>query len=82
LSAGWLSSAVLPAGVVAALLWANLGFESYERFAGALEFVVNDVGMAFFFALAATEVVEAIAPGGALHTWRRAALPVVAAVGA
>src|SRR6266540_105858 len=37
--------------------------------------------MVFFFALATKEVVEATAPGGALHTWRRAALPVVAAAG-
>jgi NhaA family Na+:H+ antiporter len=37
--------------------------------------------MVFFFALAAKEVVEATAPGGALHTWRRAALPVAAAAG-
>lgn len=43
--------------------------------------MVNDVGMAFFFALATKEVVEAIAPGGALHTWRRATLPAVAACG-
>jgi NhaA family Na+:H+ antiporter len=81
LSSGWFSSAVLPAGVVVALLWANLAHDSYTGFADALKFFVNDVGMAFFFALAAKEVVEAIAPGGALHTWRRAALPVVAAVG-
>src|SRR5206468_1763668 len=40
-----------------------------------------DVGMVFFFALATKEVVEATAPGGALHTWRRAALPGIAAVG-
>jgi NhaA family Na+:H+ antiporter len=37
--------------------------------------------MAFFFALAAKEVVEATSVGGALHTWRRAALPVAAAAG-
>ena len=37
--------------------------------------------MVFFFALAAKEVVEATAPGGALHTWRRAALPCIAAAG-
>jgi len=42
---------------------------------------VNDVGMAVFFALVTKEVVEATAPGGALHTWPRAALPVVAAAG-
>src|SRR5207247_1692229 len=64
-----------------ALIWANTFAGSYARFAHSLAFIVNDVGMAFFFALAAKEVVEATAPGGALHTWRRAALPVVAAVG-
>ncbi len=37
--------------------------------------------MAFFFALAAKEVTEATAPGGALHSPRRAALPLAAAVG-
>ena len=66
-------SLVLPAGAVIALIWANTAHESYERFAGALHFAVNDVGMVFFFALAIKEVVEATAAGGALHTWRRAA---------
>src|SRR4051794_41865111 len=37
--------------------------------------------MVFFFALAANEVVESMAPGGPLHTWRRAALPVIGAAG-
>ena len=37
--------------------------------------------MAFFFALAAKEVTEATAPGGALHSPRRAAMPLAAAVG-
>src|SRR5919204_3198272 len=74
-------SLVLPAGAGIALVWANASAESYTEFADALEFPVNDVGMVFFFALAAKEVVEATAPGGALHTWRRAALPVVAAAG-
>jgi NhaA family Na+:H+ antiporter len=74
-------SLVLPAGAAIALVWANTSATSYERFARALEFPVNDIGMVFFFALAAKEVVEATCPGGALHTWRRAALPVVAAVG-
>lgn len=74
-------SLVLPAGAIIALVWANAAFASYARAADALRFAVNDVGMVFFFALAAKEVVEATAPGGALHTWRRAALPVVAATG-
>jgi Na+:H+ antiporter, NhaA family len=74
-------SLVLLLGAVIALIWANVSFESYLRVAHALEFPVNHVGMVFFFALAAKEVVEATAPGGALHPWRRAALPGVAAVG-
>jgi NhaA family Na+:H+ antiporter len=71
----------LPVGCAAALAWANTLPESYYRFAHATSFVVNDVGMAFFFALITKEVVEATVPGGALHPWRRAALPVAAAVG-
>jgi NhaA family Na+:H+ antiporter len=62
-------------------VWANTAHASYERLAHVVHFAVNDVGMTFFFALATKEVVEATAPGGALHTWRRAALPVVAAAG-
>ena len=75
------SSLALPLGAVTALLWVNTRAASYHRFAHVLEFSVNDVGMMFFFGLAAKEVVDAVAPGGALHTWRRAALPVIAAVG-
>ena len=71
----------LPLGCLAALTWANTIPDSYYRFAHALAFAVNDIGIAFFFALITKEVVEATVPGGALHPWRRAALPVVAAVG-
>ena len=71
----------LPVGCAAALAWANTGPESYYRFAHATAFVVNDIGMVFFFALITKEVAEATLPGGALHPWRRAALPVVAAIG-
>jgi NhaA family Na+:H+ antiporter len=74
-------SVALPAGALIALVWANTALDSYERFSHTFEFLVNDVGMVFFFALAAKEVVEATSPGGALHTWRRAALPVAAAAG-
>jgi NhaA family Na+:H+ antiporter len=74
-------SLLLPVGAVAALLWANTAPNSYHAVAHALEFAVNDIGMVFFFALATKEIVEATTPGGALHTWRRAALPVVAAIG-
>jgi NhaA family Na+:H+ antiporter len=74
-------SLLLPAGAVTGLLWANVAHASYERFAEALHFVVNDIGMVFFFALATKEVVEATAPGGALSSVRRAAMPVLAALG-
>src|SRR5581483_7246310 len=74
-------SLLLPVGAVAGLAWANVSPASYEHFADALRFAVNDVGMVFFFALAAKEVVEATAPGGALSPVRRAALPIVAALG-
>jgi NhaA family Na+:H+ antiporter len=74
-------SLLLPLGAAMALVWANLSHTTYARVARALEFPINDVGMVFFFALATKEVVEATAPGGALHTWRRAALPAVAAGG-
>ena len=48
---------------------------------GRSDFAVNDIAMAFFFALAAKEMVEATAPDGPLHPPRRAALPLVAAIG-
>lgn len=74
-------SLVVPCGAAIALVWANWSAERYFRFSSGLAFAVNDVGMAFFFALIAQDVLEATMPGGALHTWRRATLPIVAAVG-
>src|SRR6185295_20218318 len=75
-------SLLLAVGSVLALAWANSAdADRYHRIVERLRFPVNDIGMAFFFALAAKEIVEATSPGGALHTWRRAALPAVAAVG-
>jgi Na+:H+ antiporter, NhaA family len=71
----------VPVGAAGALLWSNVAAESYFRITHAVAFAVNDVGMAFFFALLTQEVLEATMPGGALHTWRRAALPIVAAIG-
>ena len=73
---------LLPAGAAIALIWANLAPESYFRTAFALDFIVNDVAMVLFFGLLMKEVVEATAPGGVLHPWRRATLPLIAAVGA
>ena len=44
------------------MVWANLDLTSYDRLAHRLHFWVNDVGMVFFFALAAKEVFEATLP--------------------
>jgi Na+:H+ antiporter, NhaA family len=73
---------LLPLGALIALVWVNRDPESYYRFTYAIAFGVNDVAMTFFFALMAKEVVEATAPGGVLHPWRRALMPVIAAIGA
>ena len=72
---------MLPLGCALALVWANTLPESYYRFSHALDFPVNEVGLVFFFALMTKEIVEATLAGGDLHPWRRAALPVAAAVG-
>jgi NhaA family Na+:H+ antiporter len=75
------NSLLLIAGTVVAIVWANLALESYERMVHAFHFAIDDVAMAFFFGLAAKEVIEATAPGGVLHSPRRAAVPLVATVG-
>lgn len=75
------NSLLLLAGTAAAVIWANVDWASYEAVAHPLHFWVNDVGMAFFFALAAKEVFEATLPGGPLASPRRALSPVAAAVG-
>lgn len=72
---------LLPVGAIVALVWANTAEESYFRFAHAIAFWVNEVAMAFFLALIGQEVAESVMPGGVLHTWRRWAMPVVAAAG-
>jgi NhaA family Na+:H+ antiporter len=73
---------LLPIGGLVALIWANLQPESYFTFKLPLVYWVNEVGMTIFFAVIAQEVIEAVMPGGALHTWRRWTLPIVAAAGA
>jgi NhaA family Na+:H+ antiporter len=75
------NSLLLVAGTTVALIWANLDQKSYDQVADPLHFWVNDVGMVFFFALAAKEVFEATLPGGPLASLRRAVSPLAAAVG-
>lgn len=47
----------------------------------SLSFIVNDVLMALFFAIAAKEVWESLLPGGALSNPRKAATPLLATAG-
>ena len=75
------NSLLLLAGTIAAAVWANLDLDSYDRMTHPLRFWVNDVGMVFFFALAAKEVFEATLPGGALASPRQAMAPLAAALG-
>ena len=75
------NSLLLPIGLAAALLWAHSAPEQYVAFARSARFIVNEVGMTLFFALAAKEIVEATAPHGALHPLSRAMTPVAAAIG-
>jgi NhaA family Na+:H+ antiporter len=74
-------SLLLLLGTAAAVLWANLQFATYEAVTDPLHFWVNEIGMVFFFALAAKEVFEATLPGGPLASPRRALSPLVAALG-
>eukprot|EP00929_Paragymnodinium_shiwhaense_P112654 TRINITY_DN8091_c0_g3_i1.p1 TRINITY_DN8091_c0_g3~~TRINITY_DN8091_c0_g3_i1.p1 ORF type:complete len:611 (-),score=87.52 TRINITY_DN8091_c0_g3_i1:367-2145(-) len=85
----------LLSGILIAVLWANLHYESYHAVidepivTGAevlghpltLHFLVNDVFMCFFFGLAIKEVTEALLPGGALNPIKRAMNPLFATVG-
>ena len=84
----------LIAGVVLAVVWANLAPHSYHHVvhwspfghdgtAGHfnLHFVMNDVFMALFFGLAAKEITEACLPGGALNPPQKAVNPLLGTIG-
>src|SRR5882724_4729667 len=75
------NSLFLVVGAFAGLVWANVGHASYEKIAHQLHFIVNDIGMVFFFAIAAKEVFESLLPGGALSSPRKAAMPLLATIG-
>ena len=86
LAAAWLRFVTdrflwLPVGAAIALVWANTAAESYFRLAHTLAFPVNEIGMAVFLGLITQEAIESLMPGGTLHTWRRWAMPIVAAAG-
>lgn len=78
----------LIAGVVIALIWANLDHESYHHFIHArllgplsVHFLTNDVFMVFFFGIAAAEITQSCLPGGDLYPVKRAINPLLATFG-
>lgn len=89
------NSLFLVAGAIIGLIWANWNPEGYEYLlnlggGGAeadaghhitLKHFVDELLMAFFFAIAAKEVWEAMLPGGALSNPRKAATPLLATLG-
>lgn len=72
---------LLPLGALVALVWANVEPEAYFRFSHALAFPVNEIGMAFFLALIAQELYEALMPGGVLRSWQHWLTALVGALG-
>ena len=52
-----------------------------EKHVMTLHYLVNDIFMAFFFAIAGKEVWEATLPGGPLSDPRKAATPLIATIG-
>ncbi|AAR35679.1 Na+/H+ antiporter NhaA [Geobacter sulfurreducens] len=81
-------SVPLIAGVVVALLWANLdpaGYHSFieQPFFGGMSFhfVVNELFMVLFFGIAAVEITQSCLPGGDLNPLRKAVNPLLATLG-
>ncbi|MDT3698554.1 MAG: Na+/H+ antiporter NhaA [Thermincola sp.] len=75
-------------GIFAALIWANISPLSYrefiekELFFGVnFHFLVNDVFMVFFFAIAGVEITQSLMPGGDLNPLRKAVNPLLATLG-
>lgn len=75
-------------GVIVAVIWANLDYQSYYNFVhfkviGSLDvhFLVNDIFMVFFFAVAAIEITMSFLPGGTLNPVRKAVNPLFATIG-
>ena len=82
------NSIFLIVGTIVALLFANTDPHLYHEFIDleiaphiSFHFLVNDVLMCFFFALATKEIWEALLPGGALSTPKKAATPLMATAG-
>jgi NhaA family Na+:H+ antiporter len=75
------NSVLLILGTTSGLLWANIDSHHYSFISHHLDFLINDIGMAFFFGIAAKEVFEALLPGGPLDSVKKASLPLLATMG-
>lgn len=81
----------LIAGVIIAVIWANVNNESYHHFIHynfipGLEwldfhFLINDIFMFLFFATAGIEIVHSVSPGGSLNPIKKAVTPLIATLG-
>lgn len=67
----------LIAGIIVALVWANIDYDSYnkfvytELFSGVnFHFLINDVFLVLFFGSVCIEIVHGVAPGGNLYPIR------------
>jgi len=81
-------SVPLLAGVISALVWANITPESYGRFLHghfigplSFHFLTNDIFMVFFFGIAAVEITQSFLPGGDLNPVKKAVNPLLATAG-
>ncbi|MDO4552205.1 MAG: Na+/H+ antiporter NhaA [Bacillota bacterium] len=80
----------LIAGVVIAVIWANLWPEGYHHFVHTplfgsedinFHFLISDIFMVFFFGTAGVEIVNSLAPGGPLNPIKKAVVPLMATAG-
>lgn len=83
-------SVPLIAGILVALIWANISYDGYHYFVEtpwfgtehiSLHFLVKEIFMALFFAIAMVEIVEAVSPGGAMYPIKKAFNPLMATAG-
>lgn len=78
----------LIAGVLTALIWANVDPHSYHevihhKWIGNIDlhFIANDIIMVFFFGIAAVEITQSVLPGGDLNPIKKAINPLFATLG-
>lgn len=83
-----LYSVPLILGVIVAVIWANVHYQSYYDFKylkviGTIDvyFLVKNIFMVFFFGIATVEITMAFAKGGSLNPIKKAVNPLVACIG-